>query len=97
MSVVQFPGDHPTVPIRTQHYGGGGGGGDMESRLAKLEANMEHVQSECIDIKAEVRTVRDKVDNVKDAIASAKVWALILYIGLAGVLLLAMARGFEWL
>lgn len=58
---------------------------------------MEHVQTECVDIKAEVRSVRDKVDDVKDAIASAKVWALILYVGLAGVLLFTMAKGFNWL
>ena len=97
MSVIQFPGVHPTFPARTQHSGGGGGGDNMEARLAKLEANMEHVQSECADIKADVRSVRDKVDDVKDAIASAKVWALVLYIGLSAALLFTMAKGFGWL
>lgn len=69
----------------------------MEARVAKLEATLQHVQSDCADIKAEARTIRDKVDNVKDTLAGAKVWALVLYIGLAGALLYAMARGFKWL
>ncbi|VUX55013.1 protein of unknown function [uncultured Woeseiaceae bacterium] len=69
----------------------------MEGRLGKLEANMEHVQSDCADIKTDLRTVRDKVDQVKEAIWSAKVWALLLYIGLAAVLLGTLAKGFEWL
>ena len=97
MSVVQFPGKRSTFPTRTQHSGGDGGGGGIEARLGKLEAHMEHVQADCADIKADVRSVRDKVDDVKDAIWSAKVWALILYIGLAGVLLGTMAKGFGWL
>ena len=69
----------------------------MEARLGKLEAHMEHVQADCADIKADVRSVRGKVDDVKDAIWSAKVWALLLYIVLAAVLLSTMAKGFGWL
>jgi len=37
------------------------------------------------------------LDDLRDAIASAKVWALVLYIALAGWLFGAMARGFSWL
>ena len=69
----------------------------MDARLGKLEANMEHVQTDCADIKADMRSVRDKVDDVKDAIWSAKVWALFLYFGLAAALLGTMAKGFGWL
>ena len=38
-----------------------------------------------------------KIDAVKDSVASAKVWALVLYIGLAAAILLTMAHGFKWL
>jgi hypothetical protein len=96
MTVYNFPGHHAIVPARSQHSGGAGGGGDMEARLAKLEANMEHVQADCIDIKSDLRGIRDKIDSIKDTLSSAKVWALLLYIGLAAGLLYTMARGFNW-
>ena len=98
MSVHKFPGVYRlTVRATTQHLGGNGGGGNMGARLAKLEANMEHVQTDCVDIKADLRSVRDKITDIKDSIAAAKVWALLLYVGLAAGLLYAMARGFKWL
>ena len=51
MGVIQFPGkSNPRLPIRTQHNGGGGGG-EMEARIAKLEANVAHIQSDIRDIK----------------------------------------------
>jgi hypothetical protein len=34
---------------------------------------------------------------VKDSIASAKIWALTLYIALATVMLGTLARGFGWI
>ena len=33
----------------------------------------------------------------KESLASAKVWALILYFALAGSMLGVMARGFHWI
>jgi hypothetical protein len=38
-----------------------------------------------------------KTDALKDSIAAARVWALVLYIALAATLLGTLARGFEWL
>lgn len=38
-----------------------------------------------------------RIDDVKDALASAKIWALVLYSVLAGAMLGTMARGFGWL
>lgn len=90
MPIVQFPGRS----VSTQPPSGGDG---MESRIAKLEANVEHIQSDITDIKADVRSMREKIGDIKDAIASVKVWALLLYIGLGVGLLYAMARGFKWL
>jgi uncharacterized protein YlxW (UPF0749 family) len=75
----------------------GGGGDDTMARLAKLESDVDHIQEDVKDIKGDVRTLRDKVDDIKDSISSAKIWALLLYIALAGALLLAMARGFKWI
>jgi hypothetical protein len=96
MSVVKFPGVHPTMAVTTQHSGGGGGNG-MEVKVARLEADVGNIKTNIADIKIDVRSIRDKVDDVKDSIASAKVWALVLYIGLAATLLYVMAHGFKWL
>jgi prefoldin subunit 5 len=74
----------------------GGGGGDMEARVAKLEAHVEHIKSDISDIKTDVREVRKTTQDIKDSISSAKVWALLLYIGLGGSLLFVMAKGFKW-
>ncbi len=38
-----------------------------------------------------------RLDNLAESLASAKVWALLLYIALAGALLGTLARGFGWL
>jgi hypothetical protein len=40
--------------------------------------------------------LRTELYAVKDSIASAKVWALVLYVTMAATLLGTMARGFGW-
>ena len=37
-----------------------------------------------------------KLDGLKDKLHSLTVWALLLYIGLAGSLLTVLAKGFKW-
>jgi hypothetical protein len=96
MSVVQFPGKSARIPTTTQYSGDGGGGG-MEARLAKLEADVGHIKIDCSDVKSDIRIANNKIDDIKDSIWSAKVWALGLYIALAGGMLFVMAKGFKWL
>ena len=36
----------------------------MEERVAKLEANVEHIRSDVSDIKVDVRRLNDKIDGV---------------------------------
>jgi hypothetical protein len=38
-----------------------------------------------------------RIDALAESLASAKVWALVLYVALAGGLLGTLARGFGWL
>jgi hypothetical protein len=38
-----------------------------------------------------------KLDALKESLASAKIWALFLYIALAAVNLGTLARGFGWI
>ena len=84
----------------------------MEARIARLESDMAHVRSDVAELKTDVRSLRDRMDTRFDALdakfddkldklceslGSAKVWALTLYVALAGVLFGVLARGFSWL
>jgi uncharacterized protein YoxC len=41
----------------------------MEERVAKLEANVEHIRSDVSDIKTDVRRLNDKIDGVNKDLA----------------------------
>jgi chromosome segregation ATPase len=41
--------------------------------------------------------VMQTINELRDSLASAKIWALWLYVGLAGSLFYVLARGFKWL
>ena len=80
----------------------------MEARIARLEADVAHLRTDVADIKLDLRARFDKVDSrmdridakldtVKDSIAGAKIWALILYFALAGGMLGTLARAFGWI
>ncbi len=60
---------------------------ELTGRIEKLDAKAETLRTE----------LTGKIDALKDSLASAKVWALVLYIGLAAAMLLTMAHGFKWL
>ena len=69
----------------------------VQTRLTRLESDVQHIMTDVSDIKTELRRTNDKIDGLKDAIASMKVWAIGLYVALAASLLLVMAKGFKWL
>jgi len=81
---------------------------DHATQIAELRADVRHIQSDITDIKAELRTTNQKIDSLsqktdgrfeklKDSLASAKIWALGLYIALAGSMFYVLAHGFRWL
>jgi outer membrane murein-binding lipoprotein Lpp len=83
-------------------------GGDMEARIARLGSDVAHIRADVGDLKGDVRSLREKMDALRDkmderfaqlaeSLASAKIWALVLYIALAGSLFGVLARGFGWL
>lgn len=69
----------------------------MEARIARLESDVVHLRSDVGDFKIDIRVLRDKVEGVRDSIATAKIWALSLYMALAAVNLGTLARGFGWI
>jgi hypothetical protein len=70
---------------------------DLTAQVAELRADVRHVQSDTTDIKAELRATNQRLDSLRESLASAKIWALGLYIALTGSLLYVMAHGFKWL
>jgi hypothetical protein len=41
--------------------------------------------------------MRGDISTIKDSIASAKIWAVLLYVSLAATLIGVMAHGFGWI
>lgn len=83
----------------------------VEERIARLEANVEHIQADVSEIKADIRRLDIKIDDVKDSvnalrvemkesIASLRVGRMldrIWWLLIAGAMLSVMARGFKWI
>jgi hypothetical protein len=69
----------------------------MEARIARLESDMAHVRSDVAELKTDLRSLRDRIERLVESLASAQIWALVLYIALAGGLFGTLARGFGWL
>ncbi|MDI3246913.1 MULTISPECIES: hypothetical protein [Pseudoalteromonas] len=44
-----------TVSANMRNKSGNGGGGDMETRIAKLESDVEYIKNDILDIKTELR------------------------------------------
>lgn len=83
----------------------------MEERVARLEANFEHIQSDVSEMKADIRRLDAKVDGVKDSVnalrletkesfASLKmdrIWDRIWWLMITAGVLSVMARAFKWI
>ncbi|HEX6996592.1 MAG TPA: hypothetical protein VF322_00515 [Gammaproteobacteria bacterium] len=67
--------------------------GDIRSLRDKIETSSASLNA-IIDAVNAGLTV--KIDALKDSLASAKIWALVLYIALSGSLFATLARGFGW-
>ena len=69
----------------------------MEARIARLESDIAHMRSDIAELRTDFRSLRDRIDRLVESVAAAKIWALVLYIALAGGLFGTLARGFGWL
>jgi hypothetical protein len=85
---------------------------DLDVRVARIESDVQHIKADTTDLRVELRRTNDKIDEVRDVLTakfdnkidglrdklhSATVWALLLYIALAGSLLTVLAKGFKWI
>lgn len=62
----------------------------MDARIAKLEANVDHIQSDIADLKEDVRGIRADMRSDFRLLFGA---LIAVALGLAGL----MAHGFKWL
>jgi hypothetical protein len=80
----------------------------MEARIARLESDVSHIRTDLVDVKQDVRELRARVDkgfdetrngidSLQTELASAKVWALILFIAQAGAVYGTLARAMGWI
>lgn len=69
---------------------GGGDDGQMEARIAKLEASAQHIEGDLRDVKTDLRAFRDKAERDFRLTFGA---IIVVALGLAGL----MAKGFKWL
>jgi hypothetical protein len=77
---------------RSEFSGGAGGDGTsgMEARVAKVEASLEHIQTDISDVKGDIRSLRDNARTDFRLLFGA---IIAVALGLAGL----MAKGFHWL
>ena len=71
-------------------FGPGRNAGSMEARLAKVEAAVEHIQTDIGDVKTDVREIRAKID-ANFLITWGGLIAAVLGLGAL------MAKGFKWI
>ncbi|MBF4186953.1 hypothetical protein I1S38_21545 [Serratia ureilytica] len=58
-----FIGDFP------RHRGGGGGGDMLEPRVAKLEADVEHIKINMSEVRADVREIKASASDTQRDVA----------------------------
>jgi hypothetical protein len=70
---------------------------NLEIQVAELRADVRHIQADTTEIKTDLRATNQRIHELSDSLASAKIWALWLYVTLAGSMFYVMARGFKWI
>jgi hypothetical protein len=64
---------------------------------AKVDARFEKVDERFGKIDERFESLSKDISGIRVSLASATVWAITLYMALAGTMLYVMARGFKWL
>jgi hypothetical protein len=67
---------------------------DVRSLRDRMDARFDGMDAK---FNGKLDGVNARIDKLVDSLASAKVWALVLYIALAGGLFGTLARSFGWL
>ena len=82
--------------------------GELRSDVHHLQSDVTEIKADLRVTNQRINSMSQRVDDrfesmlkeitaIKDSLASAKVWAIGLYVTLAGTMLYVMAHGFKWL
>lgn len=71
--------------------------GEIQSVRSEIKGEIQGVRGEIQGVRGEIRETNQQVNTLVKAVASAKVWAMGLYVGLAGGLLYILAHAFKWI
>jgi len=67
---------------------------DIKADVRDLRKDVREVQKDILEVR---KDMAQQFEKVYKTISDAKIWALVLYIGLAGSLFYVLAKGFKWL
>lgn len=70
---------------------------ETNMRFEKVDTRFDKIEKRFEKVDERFDKLEKRIDDVKDSLGSAKIWALGLYIGLAGSLFYVLAHGFKWL
>ena len=70
---------------------------DQRIRFDKIDARFDKIDARFDKADDRVASIEKGLAEIKVSLSSAKVWAIGLYVALAGTMLYVMARGFKWL
>jgi hypothetical protein len=83
----------------------------VEERVARLDVNVEHIQSDVSEMKIDVRRLNDKIDGLKESVAAlsltmeksfaelkiGRAFDRVWWLLMSGALLGLMARALHWI
>jgi hypothetical protein len=70
---------------------------DLRIRCDKIDERFEKVDARFGKVDERFESLHKEISGIRELLASAKVWAITLYMALAGTMLYVMVRGFKWL
>jgi hypothetical protein len=70
---------------------------DLRITNQRIESLEQRVDTKIEKVDQKIESVRKDTIEIRESLWSAKIWALWLYIGLAGSLFYVLARGFKWI
>lgn len=83
--------DHPRRHLKPS--GTGGNSGDMEARIARLEAHAEHAQADLSALKGDTRDVRDRLTRLEVKVDHLPGKGFIVVAATAGITLISAVIG----
>ncbi|HGH4714084.1 TPA: hemolysin XhlA [Enterobacter roggenkampii] len=59
--------------VHTLRYGNGNGGGDdMQSRVARLESDVEYIKRDITEIKSDIKSIDSRLSEIENGVKSMK-------------------------